>query len=109
MKFESKQNCPLNNFEPCKQLECAWFIQLRGNNPNTGEEVDEWGCAIAWQPILAIEGAQQMRQTGAAVESLRNESVKANQQNLIALYDIASVNPPAKILINDDSENLNED
>ena len=109
MKIEAKQNCPLNNFEPCKQLDCAWFIQLRGTNPNTGKDVDEWGCAIAWQPILAIEGAQQMRQAGAAVESLRNESVKANQQNLMALYDIASVNPPTKILINDDSENLNED
>lgn len=81
MKIESKQNCPLNNFEPCKQLECAWFIQLRGTNPNTGENVDEWGCAIAWQPILAIENAQQMRQTGAAIESFRNEVVKANKEN----------------------------
>ena len=83
MKIEAKQNCPLNNFEPCKQLECAWFIQLRGTNPNTGKDVDEWGCAIAWQPILAIEGAQQMRQTGAAIESFRNEVVKENQENLL--------------------------
>ena len=21
---------PLNNFEPCKQMDCAWFIELRG-------------------------------------------------------------------------------
>ena len=83
VKIEAKQNCPLNNFEPCKQLECAWFIQLRGTNPNTGKDVDEWGCAIAWQPILAIEGAQQMRQTGAAIESFRNEVVKENQENLL--------------------------
>lgn len=79
MKIEAKTGCPLNKFKPCKQLECAWFIQLRGLNPNTGQEIDEWGCAIAWQPILLIENAQQQRQTAAAVESFRNEVVSANQ------------------------------
>lgn len=78
MKIESKNLCPLNEFNECRQLDCAWFIQLRGSNPNTGEDVDEWGCAIAWQPILAIENSQMQRQTGAAVESLRNEIVGAS-------------------------------
>lgn len=79
MEIKAKTNCPLNNFEPCKQLDCAWFIQIRGLNPNTGAEIDEWGCSIAWMPILMIENSQQQRQTGAAVESFRNEMVKANQ------------------------------
>lgn len=77
--MEVKQNCPMNKFEPCKQLECAWFIQVRGNNPNTGEPVDHWGCAVAWMPTLMIENSQQQRQTGAAVESFRNEMTKGNQ------------------------------
>jgi hypothetical protein len=34
---------------------------------------------MAWMPILAIENSQQQRQTGAAVESFRNEMVKANE------------------------------
>jgi len=79
MKVEPKNNCPLNNFEPCKQLDCGWFIKLRGTDPNTGEDIDEWGCAIAWMPMLMIENSQQQRQTGAAVESFRNEMVKANE------------------------------
>jgi hypothetical protein len=79
MKIESKNGCPLNNFEPCKQLDCAWFIQVRGTNPNTGKEVDEWACSVSWMPILLIENSQQQRQTGAAVESFRNEMVKANE------------------------------
>jgi hypothetical protein len=79
MKLDAKTGCPLNKFKPCKQLACAWFIQLRGLNPNTGQEIDEWGCAIAWQPILMIETAQQQRQTAAAVESFRNEVVGANR------------------------------
>ena len=85
MKIESKANCPLHNFNPCRQTDCAWFTQLRGNNPNTGEPIDEWGCAIAWIPVLLIENSQQQRQTGAAVESFRNEVVKSNEQTTLLL------------------------
>lgn len=81
MKIEPKANCPLHNFEPCRQLECAWFLKIRGANPNTGEDVDDWGCAMSWLPILLIENSQQQRSTGAAVESFRNEMVKANEQS----------------------------
>jgi len=80
MKIKPEGNCPLNKFKPCKGLDCSWFIQVRGTNPNTGEEVDEWGCAIAWLPILLIENSQMQRQTGAAIESFRNEVVKSNEQ-----------------------------
>lgn len=79
MKLEPKSNCPLNAFEPCRQLECAWFIKVVGKNPQTGAEVDDYGCAVAWLPVLTIENSQQQRQTGAAVESFRNEMVKANE------------------------------
>ena len=78
MKIESKANCPLDSFKPCRQLDCGWFMKVRGTNPNTGEELDEWGCAIAWMPVLMIENSQQQRQTGAAVESFRNEMVQSN-------------------------------
>ena len=84
MEIKSKTNCPLNKFEPCKELDCTWFTQLRGTNPNTGKEVDEWGCAIAWLPVLMIENSQQQRSTGAAVESFRNEMVKGNEMFLSA-------------------------
>ena len=79
MKIEPKNGCPLDSFMPCRQLDCAWFIQVRGTNPNTGQEVDEWACSMAWMPMLLIENSQQQRQTGAAVESFRNEMVKANE------------------------------
>lgn len=94
MKIEVQNNCPLHNFEPCKKLECAWFVQIRGHNPNTGSEVDEYACAIAWMPVLMIENSQQQRQTGAAVESFRNEMVKANQSNI----DLIAMTSQAKRL-----------
>lgn len=94
MKIEAKPNCPLNGFEPCKQLDCAWFMRIRGTNPNTGAEVDEHGCAMAWMPMLLIENSQQQRQTGAAVESFRNEMVKANETSQQVLIAAATTNNP---------------
>jgi len=79
MELKAKNGCPIDNFEPCRQLDCAWFTKLRGMDPNTGKDIDEWGCAIAWMPVLMIENSQQQRSTGAAVESFRNEMVKANE------------------------------
>ena len=89
MKFEVKANCPLDGFKPCRQIDCAWFVQLRGTNPNTGQDIDEWGCAMAWQPILMIENSQQQRQTAAAVESFRNEMVASNQATFSLFSDAA--------------------
>lgn len=65
---------------------CQLWTNIRGKDPQTGVEVDRWGCADAFVPMLLIENAQQSRQTGAAVESFRNEVVKAEQdrQQVIA-------------------------
>jgi hypothetical protein len=90
MKLEVKDNCPINNFEPCKKLDCAWFIQMRGTNPQTGEEVEDWGCSIAVLPILMIENARQAGQTGAAVESFRNIMVE-QQKELLELASSGKV------------------
>lgn len=89
MQLKPKNLCPLNSFNPCKELECAWFLQIRGTNPNTGKELDDWGCSMSWMPILLIENAAMSRQTGAAVESFRNEMVKANEtSNLLIAASI---------------------
>jgi len=73
-------------------------MQVRGKNPNTGKDIDEWGCAVAWMPVLTIENANQQRQTGAAVESFRNEMVKANNTNLEVLMAAAeAAQNPAQI------------
>lgn len=86
MKLEVKSNCPLNKFKPCKKFDCAWFIQIRGTNPQTGEATDEFGCAVSYLPMLMIENAQQTRQSGAAIESFRNEMVEANENSFNLLF-----------------------
>ena len=76
MKLEPGKYCPLIK-KDCIGLQCSWFMLVRGKNPQTGQDIDEWGCAITWLPVLLIENSQQQRQTGAAVESFRNEVVKS--------------------------------
>jgi hypothetical protein len=99
MKIESKNQCPLNNFDPCKQLDCAWFLKIAGKNPNTGQDIDEWGCSMSWLPILMIENSQQQRQTGAAVESFRNEMVKNNEVSQKVLLATAGIPQQTQTMI----------
>jgi hypothetical protein len=53
---------------PDKKIKC----------PYTGQPVDKYGCNDSFQHMLMIENSQQQRQTGAAVESFRNEMLKLN-------------------------------
>ena len=85
MKLKVKDNCPLDNFNPCRKFECGWFIQIRGKHPQTGEEVDEYGCSMALMPMLMIENSRQTSQAGPAIESFRNEMVKQNMTTLSTL------------------------
>ena len=89
MKLEQGKFCPLIG-KDCIGLQCSWFTQIRGTHPQTGEEIDEWGCAVNWIPTLLIENSQQQRQTGAAVESFRNEMVKANENSQNVLLQAGS-------------------
>lgn len=101
MKIEPKANCPLDGFNPCRQLDCAWFLKVAGKNPNTGQDVEDWGCSMAWLPMMMIENSQMQRQTGAAVESFRNEMVKANETGQRVLMAAAGVPEQAQTMILD--------
>jgi hypothetical protein len=67
--------CPLLK-RTCIESQCMWWIQVRGKHPQSEEQIDHYGCAVAWLPVLQIETSQVVRGTGAATESLRNELVK---------------------------------
>jgi hypothetical protein len=77
--------CPLIK-KDCIEHKCSWFCQVRGVNPNTGQEVAEWQCAVTLLPILLIENSNQQRQTAASVQSFRNESIeRSDLMNTILL------------------------
>lgn len=90
MELKQGNYCPLLK-KDCIQLKCNWFIQIRGKDMNTGKDVDEWGCSIAWLPHLLIENANQTREAGAATESFRNEMVKASENTVRTMVEIAKI------------------
>ena len=75
--------CPLHR-SPMADVcdKCPLWIHVRGKQPQNEAELDYWDCSLAWMPLLLIENSQMQRQTGAAVESFRNEMVKANESTL---------------------------
>ncbi len=84
MQLEPKNGCPLHNFEPCKQLDCAWFTKLAGKNPQGQKEIEEWGCAVTFMPILMVANTNSNTKTQAAIESFRNKMV-SQQEELLQL------------------------
>lgn len=91
MKQQIIPDCPFHKFKPCKQYSCALYTQVRGKDPQSDKEIDEWGCSFAWLPILLIENAQQSRQTGAAVESFRNEVARAVAETLLTFSNVRAI------------------
>ena len=79
--------CPATGFaKSCREIvadcDCPKFIKISGVNPNDGQPIDRFGCIDSFLHMLLIENSQMQRQTGAAVESFRNEMVKANENSL---------------------------
>lgn len=73
---------------------CPAWVCIAGKNPQSEEIVNQWNCSqFHWAPLLMIENSQQQRQTAAAVESLRNESVAIGQQIAGALWRASGNNP----------------
>jgi len=90
MAKDAKIICPLMGGEPCVEdgsirdgelVACRFWVYVHGKNPQTGEDVKSGDCAMSWTPMLLIENSKVNRETGAAVESFRNEMVKSNDIN----------------------------
>ena len=95
--------CPFQLGEPCVEhgeirmrngeptlVKCRFWINIMGQNPQTGETVNNYDCAMAWMPVLMIENSKVNRETGAAVESMRNETVKASDNLVRTIQDAAT-------------------
>ncbi len=80
-------DCPLGaKCEEVKTVEgrqvlyrCPWYKQLRGKNPQSGEPVDEWDCAIGWLPVLLVENTKEAIGVSASIDSFRNEMVNGQK------------------------------
>lgn len=86
---------PKDNFCPfikdeCIGEPCKMFTHIRGVDKNTGQDVDKRGCSIEFIPMLIIENNQNTNSIGAAIESLRNETLRV--QNIVAVSNVKDSN-----------------
>jgi hypothetical protein len=51
-------------------LRCPWYTRLAGKDPQSGQDLDHWACAIAFLPTLLIENSNQTRMGNAAIDKL---------------------------------------
>ena len=109
MANKAKHICPLMGGECIEDgsirdgelVACRFWMVVQGTHPQTGEVVNNGDCAIAWTPILLVENSKVNRETGAAVESFRNEMVKANETNIQVLLSTAQQNNQHLIEVKD--------
>jgi hypothetical protein len=79
--------CPLGS--TCEKIvdgsihRCAWYVKIEGKNPQTGTDISESNCAIAWGPIISIEGNGQTRNLVASFQSLRNAALDNQKKALL--------------------------
>lgn len=62
----------------CIKHRCVRYVHVTGKNPQSGADMDYWDCTFNWLPALLLENSKVQRETGAAVESFRNEMVQTN-------------------------------
>ena len=113
MTKEKKIICPLLN-DVCIEdasiknnelVACRFWVHVIGKDPQTGKDIDNADCAFAWNPILMIENSRINRETGSAVESFRNEMVKANENTAKILLTTAEKSANNLIEVKDENNN----
>jgi hypothetical protein len=67
---------------------CPKWVHIIGLDRNSGQPMDKFCCVDSILHTLLIENTQMNRETGAAVESTRNEYVRAADRNLEAMVQL---------------------
>jgi hypothetical protein len=93
---DTKRRCHCTGFtKSCHKLvtsgACGRWMQLQGQNPQTGEQLSRWGCVDDHVATLLLENAMQQRHTTASVDKLRNETKQGRDTERHALASAVSM------------------
>lgn len=74
--------CPLFRKDVSKVCHtCAWFVEMIGTNPQTGEPVTRAQCALTAQVMATLEAARGGHAAAATTQELRNDIVRREQHS----------------------------
>lgn len=83
--------CPLGSV--CEEIKdnklhrCRWYVCLAGKDPQSEKEIDEWGCAMEWMPLMMVEVAQTNRGQTQALCSMRDETVSRQEHHFKTMQE----------------------
>ncbi len=71
------KTCPMHRKSMRDVCEtCPLWTKLVGQDPQSGKQVNQWNCSLAWLPMLLIENSKETRSAGSAIEDMRNKIVE---------------------------------
>lgn len=78
---------------------CPMWVQIRGKDPQSNAEIDEWHCSLGYALTkLLLEGAQQSRQAGASADKVANE-VRKFSDRMAAQNELLSISVDKHLLL----------
>ena len=92
-----KLTCPYTGHKKlCRTLRehCPKWVMLTGKHPqDEGQVVEEWACADSWEPVLLVEIAQRVEAQGDAIQLLRKEVVRGQEEAMKLMNPLWTVGP----------------
>jgi len=61
---------------------CERWAQIKGTHPQTGADLDQWGCIDDLQHLLLLEIGNQTSKVSVELNVLRNEASKAHSEHM---------------------------
>jgi len=92
--IEETTSCPLGH--SCTSViegkldRCAWHVRMRGKTA-TGDDTDEYRCAMAWMPVVQVEVAAAQRDVAAETRMFNKDMTDVGKaSNLIMLQAVVN-------------------
>ena len=87
-------------FDMVTKCKCQKWSKLTGMDPQTGKMLDHFACADQHIITLLLSNNKLQLETGAAVESFRNEVVKRHDdiKNQVLIPDYGYTDNPIKLI-----------
>lgn len=81
--------------KPCRDMvaseACDLWMNIRGAHPQTGLDMDQWGCVDKHMPLLVMSLGKLMLQAGAETEALRKMLEKARSARADANQEMKTI------------------
>jgi hypothetical protein len=95
--------CPATGFaKTCHSIVtkclCPKWVNIKGKDPQSSVEIDQWGCVDTFLPKLLIEISQKTHQLGSGIDRFNADFVRMNGIAQAVLSASPALPPPKAAL-----------